>query len=84
MEVGLALQEYLEFVIGRLVEQTERASVVHHEDGKSHVYQVTVSPDDMGRVIGRNGYTISSIRSLFEAAAKKHKVKAVLKVDEGV
>jgi len=36
----------------------------------------------MGRIIGRNGYTISAIRSLLNAAAAKHQIHATLRLDE--
>ncbi|MFT5467551.1 MAG: putative RNA-binding protein YlqC (UPF0109 family) [Verrucomicrobiales bacterium] len=82
MEPGLALQEFLEFVVGQLVVHPEKASVIHEKDGERHVYRVRVCQEDAGRVIGRNGYTISSIRSLFMAAAQRNGIKAALKVDE--
>jgi len=82
MEPGLALQEFLEFVVSRLVEHPDQASIVHDQEGNRHIYRVRVAPDDMGRIIGRNGYTVSAIRSLFDAAAQRHQVKATLKVDE--
>lgn len=82
MEPGLALQEFLEYVIGNLVDHPEKASVLHEQEGGKDVYLVRVSQEDMGKIIGRNGYTISAIRSIFQAAAQKHRVKATLKVDE--
>lgn len=83
MEPGLALQEFLEFVVKGLVRHPELASVIHEAQGNRHVYRLRVDPGDMGRIIGRNGFTISAIRSLLDAAAQRHRVKANLKVDEG-
>ncbi len=83
MEPGLALQEFLEFVIGHLVDDPSQASVLHEMKGNHHLYRVRVAQADIGKIIGRNGYTISAIRSLFGAAVKKHGIKASLKIDEG-
>jgi len=53
MDAGLAFKEFLEFVVGRLVRHPEAASVTHVLQGRKHVYQVRLSRDDMGRIIGR-------------------------------
>jgi uncharacterized protein len=39
-----------------------------NEDGRE-VYTITVNPDDMGRVIGKNGKVIQAIRSLAHVVA---------------
>lgn len=82
MEPGLALQEFLEFIVGQLVDHPEKASVLHEKDGDRHVYRIRVGQEDVGKVIGRNGYTISAMRSLLQAAAQRNKIKATLKLDE--
>jgi predicted RNA-binding protein YlqC (UPF0109 family) len=81
MDTGLALQEFLEFVLARLVRHPEAAAVIHEWDGKKHVYRLRSAPEDLGRIIGRHGHTISAIRSLLEAAAEKHGIAVSLKVD---
>jgi predicted RNA-binding protein YlqC (UPF0109 family) len=83
MEPGLALQEFLEFVVRGLVRHPERAAVIREAHGNRQIYRIRVDQVDMGRIIGRNGYTISAIRSLLDAAAQRHRIKATLKVDEG-
>lgn len=83
MEPGLALQEFLEFVVKGLVRHPERAAVIHETQGNRHVYRLRLDPSDMGRLIGRNGFTISAIRSLLDAASQRHRIKATLRVDEG-
>lgn len=82
MDSGTALREFLEYVIGQLVEHPEDVAIAYELAGKRHVFNVRLHPEDMGRVIGKNGYTISSIRSLLDAAAAKTRCKAVLKIDE--
>ena len=82
MEPGLALQEFLEYVVSNLVDRPEKASVLHEKEGNRDIYRVRVAQEDVGKIIGRNGYTISAVRSIFQAAAHRHKLKATLKVDE--
>jgi len=82
MEPGLALQEFLQFVVGQLVTHPDRASVAHEEtEDAKHVYHIHLDEEDIGKIIGRNGFTISAIRSLVKAAAQKHHVKALVKIE---
>ncbi len=83
MDAGLALKEYLEFVVGRLVKRPEQAGVVHDQDERGHVFLIRAAPEDMGVLIGRSGQTIGAIRGLLEAAAEKHGLRVKLKVEEG-
>jgi predicted RNA-binding protein YlqC (UPF0109 family) len=82
MDAGIALKEFLEFVIGSLVRHRESAAVVHEVHGGRHVYRLRLAQEDMGRIIGRNGFTVSAIRSLLDAAARRHHIKATLRIDE--
>jgi len=81
MDIESSLQEFLEFVIGRLIDQRDLASISrrHDEEGRL-VFDITVDDSDVGRVIGKNGYTISSIRSLLDASAEKSGIKVRIKV----
>ena len=40
-----------------------------------------VAKDDVRHVIGKNGMTVSAIRSLLNVAAEKHGIKISLRVD---
>ena len=82
MDPGFALKEFLEFVVAGMVHHPEVASVAHEMQGKKHLYQIRLAREDMGRMIGRNGFTISAIRSLLDAAAEKHGLRVSLKIDE--
>ena len=82
MDPGFALKEFLEYVVSGMVHHPEAASVSHEMQGKKHLYQIRLAREDMGRMIGRNGFTISAIRSLLDAAAEKHGLRVSLKIDE--
>ncbi|CAN5345459.1 KH domain-containing protein [soil metagenome] len=81
MEPGEALQEFLEYVLAGLVRKPEAAGVAHEisPEGK-HIYRIKVDRADIGRVIGKNGYTISAIRSLAAAASERNGFSVRLKV----
>ena len=65
------MKELLTYVAQNLVEHSEAVSVTEsHTDGET-VLELRVAPEDMGKVIGRQGRVIKSIRTLARAAASK-------------
>jgi predicted RNA-binding protein YlqC (UPF0109 family) len=80
MEAPLAILEFLEYVVGGLVEHPDSVEIDHSCRGEVHFYAIRLHPDDTGRVIGRNGKTISAIRSLVLASGEKHGLQAEVEV----
>ncbi|MEM9398709.1 MAG: KH domain-containing protein [Verrucomicrobiota bacterium] len=77
------MKYFLEFVISTLVDHPEEVDVQETSVNKMTKFQVRVNAADVGRVIGKNGRTISSIRGLLNAAAMKTKQRVVLElIDE--
>ena len=63
---------FLEYVTPWLVDHPEEVEVTEVEgDEDSLVLELTVHPDDVGKVIGRRGRIIRAIRSLAKAAGQK-------------
>lgn len=83
MEAAIAIQEFIEYVVAQLIDHPESASVLHDVRGHRHEFRLRLHPDDVGRVIGRNGSTISAIRSLAQASAQKNHIKVSVEIDEG-
>lgn len=46
------------------------------------ILEARCNPDDMGRIIGRNGKTISAIRTIFSVLAARQKKRALLEIVE--
>lgn len=82
MDTGAALQEFLEYVVWQLIDHPAEASVAHELRGRDrHVYRIVLNEADMGKVIGKNGFTLSAIKSLVDAAAIKHGVRASVRLE---
>lgn len=66
------LKELLEYIVKEIVSNPKEVKVEEtaEEDGTAHL-SFSVNPDDMGLVIGKQGRTISAIRSLVKTAAAK-------------
>lgn len=72
----------LEKVIRGLVGSPDLVEVYEQGDGKNIRYRVRVSPDDYGRLIGREGRTIKAIRSLLFVTGQKHGKRYHLDLEE--
>jgi predicted RNA-binding protein YlqC (UPF0109 family) len=76
------MQEFLQFVVTRLVDRPDAVSLTPVENGKQTVYELRLHPTDMGKIIGRQGATISAIRTLLQAGGAKQGVRCSLEVVE--
>jgi len=67
-------------IVQRLVDDPD-AVYVNEVDGEaSKIIEVTVSKDDIGKVIGRQGRTADAIRTIVYAVAGKDKKRTVLQI----
>lgn len=77
-------QQFVEFVIKSLVTKPEAVQVERRIDEKGVLLELTVDPEDLGRVIGKRGATAQSIRTLLRALGTKNEARYNLKiVDNG-
>jgi len=68
---GSVPRTVLEYLAKAIVDDPDSV-VVEVEEGRSNVsLRLNVSPDDMGRVIGRRGRTAQAIRTVVRAAAAR-------------
>jgi predicted RNA-binding protein YlqC (UPF0109 family) len=76
------MREAVEMVVKSLVDDVEAVDVREVEHQGTTVIEVRVAPDDMGKVIGRQGRTIRALRSLAHAVGVKRKHRFVLEIVE--
>lgn len=76
------MKELIELVSKKLVEHPEDVQVRVIEGEDNQVFELRVHPDDMGRVIGKNGRVAKAIRTLLGSAAAKAEVNASLDIVE--
>lgn len=70
-EVCEELASLVESIVEPLVDDSEAVVVSYQLDGASIVINIEVDPDDAGKVVGRQGRVIKSIRTLVRAAASR-------------
>lgn len=78
-------QQFIEFVVKSLVGNPEAVQVTRSVDEKGVLLELTVDPEDLGRVIGKRGATAQSLRTLLRALGTKNEARYNLKIiDNGV
>jgi predicted RNA-binding protein YlqC (UPF0109 family) len=56
------------YLVRALVDDPDQISIVEKRDGADLLFEVTVAPDEVGKLIGRQGRIIKAIRTLARAA----------------
>jgi predicted RNA-binding protein YlqC (UPF0109 family) len=64
------VEELVTFIARSLVDQADEVSV--RETDADHL-ELRVAPDDLGKVIGRQGRTARAIRTILSAASQKQR-----------
>ncbi len=73
-------QQFIEYIVKSLVGNPDAVSVERTIDEKGVLLELTVDPEDLGRVIGRRGSTAQSLRALLRALGTKNSARYNLKI----
>ena len=73
-------QQFVEFIVKSLVNNPDRVIIERRIDEKGVLLELTVDPDDLGRIIGKRGATAQSLRTLLRALGTKNDARYNLKI----
>src|ERR1700712_1483340 len=73
-------QQFIEYVVKSLVGNPDAVQVERRIDEKGVLLELTVDPEDLGRVIGKRGATAQSLRTLLRALGTKNDARYNLKI----
>lgn len=73
-------KELVEYVARALVDVPDEVRVNMIEGEKSTILELKVSPDDIGKVIGKHGRIAKAIRTILSATATKTNKRVVLEI----
>ena len=76
------MQSFLEYVVKGLVAHPDAVTITPVEREGKTVYDLRLHPQDVGRVIGRQGMTINAVRSLLLAGSAKKGLRCSLEIVE--
>ena len=74
------MKELEEVIASALVDSPEDVVVTETEDEKQIVLNLTVAPEDMGKVIGKQGRIAKAIRTVVRAAGSKGDKKIMVDI----
>lgn len=73
-------QQFVEYIVKSLVGKPDAVSIERRIDEKGVLLELTVDPEDLGRVIGKRGATAQSLRTLLRALGTKNDARYNLKI----
>lgn len=73
-------QQFIEYIVKSLVGKPDAVKVERSVDEKGVLLELTVDPEDIGRVIGKRGSTAQSLRALLRALGTKNDARYNLKI----
>lgn len=76
------MKELVEFVVRSLVDHPDEVSVTQSGSSGNVLLELRVADSDMGRVIGRKGRVINSIRALAQVAAARQGARVSVEIIE--
>ena len=74
-------REFIEFVAKMLARSPDDVQASESVEDNVIVYRLTLAPEDVGRVIGREGRIVRAMRSLLRSAAVRQGQRVVLEVN---
>src|SRR5215467_13144403 len=73
-------QQFVEYIVKSLVSNPDAVTIERRIDEKGVLLELTVDPEDLGRVIGKRGATAQSLRTLLRALGTKNDARYNLKI----
>ena len=76
------MKELLELIARSLVDKPDEVAVTEVDAEKNTVLELRVAADDLGKVIGKQGRTARSIRTILSSAGTKQRKRIVFEIIE--
>lgn len=72
------MKEILEIILKNLVENVNAISVNQSEKDRQTIFEVKVAPEDMGKIIGKEGKNAKAIRNIIRAIGARENKKVTI------
>ena len=82
MEVSAGMKELLTYIARNLVDNPDAVSVTEYPGESETVLELRVAPEDMGKVIGRQGRIAKEIRALMRSVAQRQGKKVSVEIKD--
>ena len=75
-------QGFVEMVVKAIVDNPDAVSTQRSVDEMGVLVELTVAPEDMGKIIGKDGRTAKAVRTLLRVFGAKNNARINLKIVE--
>lgn len=82
MSVLNSVLDFVQYVLGKICKSDDQFTAEIVEDDRGSLILVKASPEDMGRIIGREGKSVAALRTLVTSMAAREGLRVSLKVEE--
>ena len=76
------MKDILQKIIEELVDNKEQVNIVEVESPSFYVFEISVAPEDVGKVIGKSGRNATAIRTIITSIARKHGKGAIVRFND--
>ncbi|ABR33359.1 MULTISPECIES: KH domain-containing protein [Clostridium] len=74
------MKELVEFMAKSLVDNPDAVTVNEVDGEQSIILELKVAPEDMGKIIGKQGRIAKAIRTVIKAAAVKQNKRVIVEI----
>ena len=74
------MKELVEVIAKKLVDHPDEVVVTEKKDGRNIIIELHVAPQDMGKVIGKQGRIAKAIRAVVKAASTREDLKVDVEI----
>jgi predicted RNA-binding protein YlqC (UPF0109 family) len=74
------MKPLVEYIARSLVDEPDAVRVTQRDAGRTTILELTVAPEDTGKVIGREGRVAKAVRTLLRVTANRQRRRAVLEI----
>lgn len=74
------MKQLVEFIVKALVDFPEQVSIAETAGESIIILEISVAPDDIGKVIGKEGRIANAIRTIAKASAAKNEKKVTVEI----
>lgn len=76
------MEKLLNYLVGNLIDNKDKFTIKKSEDNGIVVFTIQVLKEDMGKIIGKEGKIINSIRNLIKILAVKEEKRVTVELSE--
>jgi predicted RNA-binding protein YlqC (UPF0109 family) len=76
------MKELIIYMAQALVDKPDNVQVYEVDGGHTTIYELKVSKEDIGKVVGKQGKTAQAMRTIVSAASSKQRRNALLEIIE--